>query len=67
MDNATVKAGSASRKSLNWMEVVRDQVSSLRFGVVQIVVHNSQVVQVEKTERIRFDRMEPDSQSGPPE
>jgi len=38
------------------MDLVQRQVRSLRFGVVQIVVHNSQVTQVEKTERVRFDQ-----------
>ena len=39
-----------------WLELVRRQVSSLRFGVVQIVVHDSQVTQIEKTERVRLDK-----------
>ncbi len=39
-----------------WLELVRRQVSSLRFGVVQIVVHDSQVIQIEKTERVRLER-----------
>ena len=46
-----------------WLEVVREQVSSLRFGHVQIVVHNAQVVQVERTERIRFNRPTPESET----
>ncbi len=39
-----------------WLEIVRRQVASLRFGVVQIVVHDSQVTQIEKTERVRLDK-----------
>ena len=39
-----------------WLEIVRRQVGSLRFGVVQIIVHDSQVTQIEKTERVRLDR-----------
>ena|SRR5579862_1265162 len=46
------------KTNLNWIEVVRKQVSSLRFGVVQITVHDSRVVQVETTERLRFDKPE---------
>ena len=42
-----------------WLEVVRRQVGSLRFGVVQIVVHDSEVTQIEKTERIRLQKNEP--------
>lgn len=37
-----------------WLEVVRRQVGSLHYGMVQIVVHDSQVTQIEKTERVRL-------------
>ncbi len=37
-----------------WLSLVRRQVRSLRFGVVQIVVHNAQVVQIERTEKFRL-------------
>jgi len=39
-----------------WLEIVRQHVASLRYGVVQIVVHDSQVTQIEKTERVRLDK-----------
>lgn len=38
-----------------WLDAVRSQVESIRFGQVQIVVHDSRVVQIEKVEKIRFD------------
>ena len=37
-----------------WEAVVRQLVGTLRFGVVQITVHESHVVQVERTEKVRF-------------
>lgn len=37
-----------------WLALVADKVKSLHYGVVQIVVHDSRVVQVERTERHRF-------------
>jgi hypothetical protein len=37
-----------------WLSIVRRQVRSLHFGVVQIVVHNGQVVQIERTEKLRL-------------
>ena len=40
--------------SEQWLEVLQRQVGSLRFGVVQITVHDSKVVQIERTEKIRF-------------
>jgi hypothetical protein len=41
-----------------WLEIVRRQVTSLRFGVVQIVVHDSEVAQIDKTERVRLPKTE---------
>ena len=38
-----------------WLALVAETVGSLNYGVVQIVVHDSQVVQVERTERYRFE------------
>ena len=38
-----------------WLDLVRQQVGSLRYGVVQIVVHDGYVTQIEKTERVRLD------------
>ena len=39
-----------------WVDAVRRQVGSRRFGVVQIVVHDARVAQIERTEKIRFDK-----------
>jgi hypothetical protein len=38
-----------------WLAFIAEKVVSLNYGVVQIVVHDSQVVQVERTERHRFE------------
>ena len=38
-----------------WVGIVAKQVESLRFGVVQITVHESRVVQIEKTEKVRLE------------
>jgi hypothetical protein len=37
-----------------WIEVVRRQVAAIRFGSVQITVHEGRVTQVESTEKTRF-------------
>ncbi|HVU07374.1 MAG TPA: YezD family protein [Verrucomicrobiae bacterium] len=47
---------SESGERSDWVEVVRQQVESLRYGVVQIVVHDSRVTQIEKTERVRLEK-----------
>jgi hypothetical protein len=40
----------------SWLELVRQQVTSLKFGTVQITVHDSRVTQVERLEKVRLDR-----------
>ena len=47
------------RAEPSWLKTVRSQVESLRFGVVQIVVHDGYVVQIEKTEKLRIEKTEP--------
>lgn len=37
-----------------WLDWVRQQVASLKFGTVQITVHEARVVQVERVEKLRF-------------
>jgi hypothetical protein len=37
-----------------WLSIVRRRVSGLRFGMVQIVVHEGRVTQVDSTERTRL-------------
>jgi hypothetical protein len=49
-------AAHKSAKPHNWLEVVAEQIATLRFGVVQIVVHDGRVVQIEKTEKVRLDK-----------
>ena len=38
-----------------WLEIVRGKVESLHYGIVQIVVHDDQVTQIERTEKTRLD------------
>ena len=44
-----------ARDTADWLELVREKVEGLRFGVVQIVVHDSRVTQIERTEKTRLD------------
>ena len=54
MSEKRIKSAANDIEDSNWLEIVRQQVSSLRYGMVQIVVHDSQVTQIEKTERVRL-------------
>ena len=49
--------------SADWLELVREKVESLRFGVVQIVVHDSKVTQIERTEKTRLQSVKNDLES----
>ncbi len=49
--------------SADWLELVREKVQSLRFGVVQIVVHDSKVTQIERTEKMRLQSGQNDLES----
>jgi hypothetical protein len=46
------------RKARPWLSLVASQVESLRFGIVQIMVHDARVVQIDRTEKLRFDSAE---------
>lgn len=48
------KAARAHPANPAWLDVVVEAVQSIRFGVVEIIVHEGRVTQVEKTERVRF-------------
>jgi hypothetical protein len=46
----------ASDADTRWLNIVRQHVQSLQYGVVQIIVHDSRVTQIERTERVRLDK-----------
>jgi hypothetical protein len=56
MSAVTIKSTGIADEKANWLEVVKQQVGSLSYGVVQIMVHDSQVTQIERTERVRLDK-----------
>jgi hypothetical protein len=37
-----------------WLRIVQQKVESLRYGVVQLVVHDGRVTQIERTEKTRL-------------
>jgi hypothetical protein len=50
------KPESSSR--LPWIKIVEERVAALKFGTVQIVVHEGRVTQVDSTERTRLNASE---------
>ncbi len=41
-----------------WIDIVVERVKSLRFGAVELVIHQGRVIQIETTERIRLEPSE---------
>lgn len=37
-----------------WLALVRAQVENLRYGLIQLVVHDGRVTQIERTEKTRL-------------
>lgn len=58
MSQIQQKLPAGGSDDLKWLELVVQNVKSLRYGVVEIVVHDSRVIQIEKTERVRLDKAE---------
>ena len=58
MSQIEQKTAAGHGSDAKWLELVVQHVKSLRYGVVEIVVHDSRVIQIEKTERVRLDKSE---------
>lgn len=54
MSTTATTSSAASPKLPDWLDIVRAKVEGLRFGVVQIVVHDGKVTQIERTEKTRL-------------
>lgn len=54
MNTTTPERSSPDGPTADWLEVVRQNVANLRFGSVQITVHDGRVTQVESIEKTRF-------------
>jgi len=53
MSSSNPTAALASEQP-DWIALVREKVESLRFGVVQLIVHDGRVTQIERTEKTRL-------------
>jgi hypothetical protein len=50
----TPQPGTSSSSATDWEDIVRNRVSHLRYGTVQITVHEGRVTQVESIEKTRI-------------
>lgn len=51
----------------DWLGRVQGAVDGLRYGTVQIVVHDGRVVQIERTERFRYENATERQKNVPPQ
>ena len=58
MSRGNARPTGTEESSPDWLAIVRSHVESLRFGTVQITVHDSKVVQIERNEKTRLDRLQ---------
>jgi hypothetical protein len=54
MNTITSERSTPDDPKADWLEIVRQNVANLRFGSVQITVHEGRVTQVESIEKTRF-------------
>jgi hypothetical protein len=56
MSNNLETSKGKNNDELKWLELVIQHVNSLNYGTVEIIVHDSRVIQIEKTERVRLEK-----------
>jgi hypothetical protein len=49
------ESSAKSESQADWEKLLREKVESLRYGVIQLVVHDGRVTQIERTEKIRIE------------
>jgi len=54
MENTSTSVSSSPSVPPEWIALVREKVEGLRYGVVQLVVHDGRVTQIERTEKTRL-------------
>jgi hypothetical protein len=52
--SSITNADHVSDPAPEWIALVREMVEGLRFGVVQLVIHDGRVTQIERTEKTRL-------------
>jgi hypothetical protein len=54
MDSSATPVPASKTTIPDWLAVVRQKVEGLRYGVVQLIVHDGKVTQIERTEKTRL-------------
>jgi hypothetical protein len=54
MPTTTIESTVPLSDQPDWIALVREKVEGLRYGVIQLVVHDGRVTQIERTEKTRL-------------
>lgn len=54
MSEETTPSPSQAPAEPEWLAIVRSKMHSVRYGVVQLVIHDGRVTQIESTEKTRI-------------
>lgn len=54
MNTPSATDSPADDRAPDWLRLVQQKVESLRYGVVQLIVHDGRVTQIERTEKTRL-------------
>lgn len=55
-DRPSPEASITTPQYNNWIKLVEQHVAGLRFGSVEITVHEGRVVQIEVSTKVRFEK-----------
>ena len=53
---ATEEIIKSAQRERELLHEIQSAIKSIRYGYVQIVIQDSKVVQIDKTEKVRFDK-----------
>lgn len=51
--NSNLPSDTKQQDAAEWLELVRERVARLRYGVIELVVHDDRVTQIQCTEKMR--------------
>ena len=61
MNNTTDPKSPPQPPPADWHDVADKKLASMRYGAIHLIVQDSKVIQIETTERVRFEKPLPTS------
>lgn len=51
----SIESPSTLSPHANWLNIVRAKADGIRFGTIQVVIHDGRITQIESTEKTRLE------------